>query len=264
MDAHTTLSFLVIALGAFMAGGMNALAGGGTFFSFPALLAAGVPPVMANASNTVALWPASAISAWTYRHEIRRHGRWALLLALVSMLGGLAGGLLLLATSNAAFAQLIPWLLLLATTLFAFSAQVSQLVRWGKAKLGAHSAGEHRPGSVGGVLFQLVVAVYGGFFGAGLGILTLAALAIQGFEDMQELNALKNLTSALNYTVAALTFVIAGAVSRPQTRVMQATALAGGRDGALLARRLPARWLKRLVIAVGATLSVIYFVKTYS
>ena len=250
----------LVAGGAFLAGGMNAIAGGGTFFSFPAMLAAGVPPVTANASNTVALWPASLSSAWVYRREALRHGRWAYLLAAVSLGGGLCGGLLLLATSNAAFSRLVPWLLLVATLLFAFSAQIGRLVTWTKRRLGARPA--HAPAGVGGALFQFVVAVYGGFFGAGMGILTLAALSIQGFEDMQELNALKNLTSAVNYTIAAATFIIAGAISWPHTLIALATATVGGYVGAAVARRLPALWLRRLVIAVGATLTVIYFGKS--
>lgn len=262
METETILSYALISLGAFMAGGMNALAGGGTFFSFPALLAAGVPPVMANASNSVALWPASLLSAWGYRRELKRHGKWVLVLALVSALGGLAGGLLLLATSNAAFSKLIPWLLLVATLLFAFSSQVSRLVTLVKGWLGAAADQEQKPGSLGGALFQFAVAIYGGFFGAGLGILTLAALAIQGFKDMQELNALKNLSSSVNYTVAAITFIVAGAISWPHTLVMLATALLGGRAGTALARRLPAVWLKRVVISVGSLLTLVYFVKT--
>ncbi|MEI7612154.1 MAG: sulfite exporter TauE/SafE family protein [Betaproteobacteria bacterium] len=262
METTSLFSYALIALGAFMGGGMNALAGGGTFFSFPALLAAGVPPVMANASNSVALWPASLLNAWGYRHELQRHGKWVVVLALVSALGGLAGGLLLLSTSNAAFSKLIPWLLLVATLLFAFSSQVSLWVAVVKGWLGAGVALERKPGSLGGASFQFVVAIYGGFFGAGLGILTLAALAIQGFKDMQELNALKNLSSSVNYTMAALTFIIAGAISWPHTLVMLVAALAGGRAGTVLARRLPALWLKRVVIAVGSLLTVVYFVKT--
>lgn len=254
---------LLVALGAFFAGGMNAIAGGGTFFSFPALLAAGVPPITANASNAVALWPASLSSAWAYRKEAMRHGRWALILIIVSLIGGLSGGLLLLATSNAAFSRLIPWLLLVATALFAFSTQVSRLVAWSKRRLGAQ-VNEGPKASLGGSLFQLAVAIYGGFFGAGMGILTLAALSIQGYEDMQELNALKNLTSAVNYTIAALTFLIAGAISWPHTLVALATATLGGFAGAAVAKRMPALWLRRLVIAVGTSLTVIYFFKAYA
>ncbi len=259
----TALDILLVAGGAFLAGGMNALAGGGTFFSFPAMLAAGVPPVTANASNSVALWPASLSSAWAYRHEAMRHGRWAWMLAAVSLAGGLAGGLLLLATSNAAFSRLIPWLLLVATLLFAFSARIGRMVAWikGRGRAGRAAAGPH-PGP-GGVFFQLLVAIYGGFFGAGMGILTLAALSIQGYEDMQELNALKNMTSAINYTVAALTFIIAGAISWPHTLVALGAATVGGYGGALLAKRLPSLWLRRLVIVVGATLTVVYFGRSY-
>ncbi len=263
MDTSSIASFALIAAGAFLAGGMNAIAGGGTFFSFPALLAIGVPPITASASNTVALWPASLSGAWAYRREAMRHRRWALILIGVSLVGGVCGGLLLLAISNAAFAQMIPWLLLIATALFAFSGQVQKIVAGIKRKLGLSAGGEANPGSVGGALFQLVVATYGGFFGAGLGILTLAALAIQGFKDMQELNALKNVASAVNYTVAALTFIVAGAISWPHTLVMLATATVGGYAGASLARRLPALLLRRLVVVVGAALTVIYFYKTY-
>ncbi len=251
---------LLVAGGAFLAGGMNAMAGGGTFFSFPAMLAAGVPPVTANASNTVALWPASISSAWAYRREAMRHGRWAALLALVSVAGGLIGGLLLLAISNETFLRLIPWLLLVATALFAFSAQVGRLIQWIKRRMKIAPA--EKPGSPGGAVFQLIVAIYGGFFGAGMGILTLAALAIQGFEDIQEINALKNLTSAMNYTVAAATFIIAGAISWPHTLVALVTAAIGGYVGAAFARKLPAKWLKRLVIAVGSFLTIVYFIKT--
>ncbi|MBW7900672.1 MAG: sulfite exporter TauE/SafE family protein [Rhodocyclaceae bacterium] len=261
MDASTIAGFALIAAGAFVAGGMNAMAGGGTFFSFPALLAAGVPPVMANASNTVALWPASLSSAWAYRRELEKHRRFALLLIGASFVGGICGGLLLLATSNAAFARLIPWLLLTATALFAFAGHVQRLIAAIKGRLGATQASA--PGSPGGVLFQLFVAVYGGFFGAGLGILMMAALAIQGFKDMQEMNALKNVASAVSYTVAAITFIVAGAISWPHTLLMLVTATLGGYVGALLARRLPGLWLRRMVVAVGSTMTVIYFYKTY-
>ncbi|MBK1680107.1 sulfite exporter TauE/SafE family protein [Rhodocyclus tenuis] len=252
---------LLVAGGAFLAGGMNALAGGGTFFSFPALLAAGVPPVMANATNTVGLCPASLVSAWTYRREAMRHGRWAILLIVVSLIGGIVGGLLLLATSNAAFSKLIPWLLLVATALFAFSGQISKRLTRIRQRLGSTQA--PTPGGVGGAIFQLVVAIYGGFFGAGMGILTLAALSIQGFEDIQEINALKNLTSGINYAVSSATFIIAGAISWPHALVMLVTAMAGGWAGASLARRLPALWLRRLVVAVGSALTLIYFIKIY-
>lgn len=255
------IGLLLVAGGAFLAGGMNALAGGGTFFSFPALLAAGVPPVTANTSNTVALWPASLSSAWVYRAELAKHRQWVIALTVVAAIGGIAGGLLLLAISNKAFTQLIPWLLLLATALFAFSKQISGLVVRTKARLGIHQV-DDQPHSKGGLFFQFLVTVYGGFFGAGQGILTLAALAIQGIEDIQEINALKNWISAVTYTVSALTFIVAGAINWPYTILMVVTATLGGFAGAHIAKYLPAIWLKRLVIIVGSLLTAIYFFKT--
>ncbi len=255
------IGLLLVAGGAFLAGGMNALAGGGTFFSFPALLAAGVPPVTANASNTVALWPASLSSAWVYRQELAKHRDWVVALTIVAAIGGVMGGLLLLAISNKAFTQLIPWLLLLATVLFAFSKQISRLVVKLKSRMGIQQT-DDQPHSKAGLFFQFIVTVYGGFFGAGQGILTLAALAIQGIEDIQEINALKNWISAVTYTVSALTFIIAGAITWPYTLLMVLTATMGGFAGARIARYLPAIWLKRIVIGVGTVMTVIYFFKT--
>jgi len=240
---------------------MNALAGGGTFFSFPALLAAGIPPVTANASNTVALWPASLSSAWVYRRELAKHRDWVFALTIIATIGGIAGSLLLLAVSNAAFMKMVPWLLMLATTLFAFSRQINGLVVRIKSRLRiAHT--DNRPHSPGGLVFQFLVTVYGGFFGAGQGILTLAALSVQGVENIQELNALKNWISGITYTVSALTFIIAGAIHWPFTLIMILTASLGGMAGAQVARFLPALWLKRIVIGVGSCMTVLYFIKT--
>ena len=255
------LGLMLVAGGAFLAGGMNALAGGGTFFSFPALLAAGIPPVTANASNTVALWPASLSSAWIYRKELTKHRNWVVALTMVAAIGGILGGLLLLAISNKVFTTLIPWLLLVATALFAFSKQISRLVVNTKARFGIHHT-DDQPHSKAGLFFLFLVNVYGGFFGAGQGILTLAALAIQGIDDIQEINALKNWISAVTYTVSALTFIIAGAITWPYTLLMILTATLGGVSGARIARYLPAFWLKGFVIVVGSVMTVIYFIRS--
>ena len=249
----------LIGLAAFAAGAVNSVAGGGTFFSFPALLAVGVPPVIANASNAVALWPGSLAGAWAFRRELKRFSKSLPLLSVVAFIGGIAGGLLLLATSNESFSRLIPWLLLAATVLFAFSNQISALVkRWKPAPAGTD---EHHIGP-GGFAFQLLVSIYGGFFGAGMGILMIAALAIQGFKDVLEINALKNWLSAIIYSVAVVTFVVAGAVSWPHTIIMIVTGTFGGYWGAAVARKLPALWLRRFIIAVGGVLTVYYFGKT--
>ncbi|ENO89455.1 sulfite exporter TauE/SafE family protein [Thauera linaloolentis] len=253
------LEIALIGLAAFAAGAVNSVAGGGTFFSFPALLAVGVPPVVANASNAVALWPGSLAGAWAFRRELRRFSKSLPMLTAVAFIGGTAGGLLLLATSNEAFSRLIPWLLLVATVLFAFSSQISAFIkRWKPTPAGTD---EHHIGP-GGFIFQLVVSIYGGFFGAGMGILMIAALAIQGFKDVHEINALKNWLSAIIYSVAVATFVIANAVSWPHTLIMIVTGTVGGYWGATIARKLPALWLRRFIIGVGGVLTVYYFGKT--
>jgi uncharacterized membrane protein YfcA len=245
---------VLVASAAFCAGAMNSVAGGGTFFSFPALLAAGVPPIVANASNSVALWPASLSSAWAYRKELARYKRYLIPMGIVSLLGGVGGGLLLLATQDATFSRLIPWLLLFATLLFAFSGRISAWLR-------APDAGKPEGGAIA-LAGQAVVSVYGGFFGAGMGIMMLASLAMAGHDDVHEINAIKNLLSAIIYSVTVLTFVTAGAVSWPYTIIMLATATLGGYWGASMARKIPALWLRRFIIAVGFMLTVFYFYKT--
>ena len=249
----------IIAVAALAAGAVNSVAGGGTFFSFPALLAIGVPPVVANASNSVSLWPASLASAWAFRRELARFSRCLPMLTVVAFAGGIAGGLLLLATSNAAFARLIPWLLLTATLLFAFSRQISGALKGFRPV--PTEGNTHRIGR-GGFVFQLTVSIYGGFFGAGMGILMIAALAIQGFEDMHEINALKNWLSTVIYSVAVATFTIAGAVSWPHTVVMLVTGTLGGYLGARVARQLPTPLIRGFVILIGAVLTIYYFGKT--
>ncbi|HJW53657.1 MAG TPA: sulfite exporter TauE/SafE family protein [Burkholderiaceae bacterium] len=244
----------LVCIAAFCAGAMNSVAGGGTFFSFPALLAVGVPPVVANASNSVALWPASLSGAWAYRKELAHYKRYLVPMGIISLIGGIGGGLLLLSTKDATFSRLIPWLLLFATVLFAFSGKISALLR------GVDSG---KPGnSTISLAGQAVVSVYGGFFGAGMGILMLASLAMAGHDDVHEINAIKNLLSAVIYSVTVLTFVIAGAVSWPYTIIMLVTATLGGYWGVTVARKIPALWLRRFIIAVGLILTVFYFYKT--
>lgn len=245
--------------GGFAGGAMNALAGGGTFFSFPALLAAGIAPVSANATNAVALWPASLSTAWALRRELRAlplHS-YLLPLAAAAMVGGLGGGLLLLLTSDQVFYQLIPWLLLLATLLFTFSRRLARLIK-------RHSDAPQRLRlSPTGFFFQLLVSLYGGFFGAGMGIMMIASLAISGRTQVVEINAIKSLLSSVIYSVATLTFIVAGAVHWPALLIMLSGTIAGGYCGGRLARLLPDTWLRWLVILIGWTLSLFYFYQVY-
>ncbi|WP_339846799.1 sulfite exporter TauE/SafE family protein [uncultured Halopseudomonas sp.] len=245
--------------GGFAGGAMNALAGGGTFFSFPALLAAGIAPVSANATNAIALWPASLSTAWALRRELRALPLRSYLLPLTvaALVGGLGGGLLLLLTSDQLFYRLIPWLLLLATLLFTFSKSLARLVT------GQHMLKESpRLGPVG-FLCQLLVSLYGGFFGAGMGIMMIASLAIAGRTRVVEINAIKSLLSSVIYSVATLTFIIAGAVHWPALLIMLPGTVVGGYCGGRLARWLPDAWLRALVILVGWSLSLLYFYKVY-
>ena len=252
----------LIGAGGFAAGAVNAMAGGGTFFSFPAMLAVGLPPVVANASNSVALWPGSLSGAWAYRQELARYKRYLLPMGIASFIGGAMGGLLLLAAGDARFAALIPWLLAFATLLFAFSPQLSVALKRIRPAKEQPTNEEHGAGSPVGWVVQLLVSVYGGFFGAGMGILMMASLAIGGHEDVQHINALKNLLSAVIYSVTVMTFIVAGAVSWPHTLVMVITATLGGYWGANMARKIKGPWLRRMVIAVGTALTVYYFYKT--
>ncbi|AYH42468.1 sulfite exporter TauE/SafE family protein [Azoarcus sp. DN11] len=254
----TAGEILLIGLAAAMAGAMNSIAGGGTFFSFPALLTIGVPPVVANASNAVALWPASLSGAWACRRELARFRTGLAALSLVALVGGIAGGVLLLSTGDDTFSQLIPWLLLTATVMFAASGRISALL----TRLRQRPVDGPSHGSAGGLLFQLGVSIYGGFFGAGMGIVMIAALAIQGHRDIHDINALKNWLSAIIYSVAVVTFAVAGAVSWPHTLVMIVTAAIGGYWGAVGARKVPAAWLRRFIIGVGSILTTYYFLKT--
>lgn len=255
----TPSEILLMSAGGLAAGAVNAMAGGGTFFSFPALLAVGLPPVLANASNSVALWPGSLAGAWAYRQELARYKRYLLPMGAASLLGGVAGGLLLLAAGDARFAALIPWLLAFATLLFAFSPQLSKALKRLRPVLAGEAGGDHGAGSPAGWFVQLLVSIYGGFFGAGMGILMMASLAIGGHEDVQHINALKNLLSAVIYSVTVITFIVAGAVSWPHTLVMLLSASLGGYWGASMARKIRGPWLRRMVIAVGGALSVYYF-----
>jgi hypothetical protein len=236
---------LLLALAGFAAGGMNALAGGGTFFSFPALLAAGLPPVTANATNAVALWPASLAGAWAARASLRPLGRYLIPLLLAGLAGGLLGGLLLLAGGDDVFRVLIPWLLLAATALFAAS---PWLGRW-LAERRKNREAEHPPHTPLSLGAHIGVSIYGGYFGAGMGILQLAAFSIEG-HALARANALKNLISAVIYSIATLTFIIAGATI-------------GGYAGGALGEKLPPALLRAFVILVGSGMTLYYFWSTY-
>src|SRR3989442_7677416 len=233
---------------AFSAGAVNAVAGGGSLISFPALLAAGYPAKTANVTNTVALWPGYLGGSVGYRQELRRQRRRISLLLAPTVLGAIAGSAILLSTPGDAFKFIVPFLILFAVVLMIFQERLGELAA-------AHqlhtSSDDHVPLPLHIAMFLL--AVYGAYFGAGLGILTLAAFSILLPDDLQHSNALKGMTSLLINAVAVLYFAAFGPVEWGPALLMAGTALAGGYLGVGLARRLGATRLRRAVIAYGIT-----------
>ena len=243
------------------AGAVNAVAGGGTLLTFPTLLAALTGPlgvaeasVVANATSTVALVPGSLAGAWGFRRELRGNRRWLVLLFLPSLLGGLAGALLLTCTNPNYFKLVVPWLLLLASLLFLAQ---PYLTRWfpphpetGRPSLGVQTAV---------VVFQFFVSVYGGYFGAGIGILMLTSLSFMGMGDVHRINAVKTILAAVINGVSIVVFVAANKVVWSYAVAMAVASIVGGYYGAVVGRRLP-RWLIRgFVVVVGLVLAAYYF-----
>src|SRR3954471_18975805 len=216
----------VVAMAAFAAGLINSIAGGGTLVSFPALLWTGRDPVLANATSTVALWPASLAGVYGFRRELKGGARCFLLFGAPSLLGGVLGAVLLLRTPSETFARLVPFLILFATLLLAAQEPISR-------KLGrVEGTKPTRAWWVGAVVFQFLVGVYGGYFGAGIGILMLAALGLLGLHDIHRMNAVKTVLAAVMNGVSVVVFVIDGKVDWHFALVMAVAAIGGGYLGA--------------------------------
>ena len=249
--SHFHLSLLFVT--ALIAGAINSVAGGGTLLTFPALLAAGVPSVAANATSTVALVPGSISAYWGYRGEMGRSRHALARLALPSLLGGALGAWLAVKAGNALFDHLVPWLIFSATFLFLAQEPVRRWLDGRRHSPGAESGG--LPGEShfgpGALLFQFFVAVYGGFFGAGIGILMLAALGFLGQTNIHRMNGLKNFAAICINGVGAATFILFGRVHWPLALLMATGAIIGGFGGAGLARRVGQTNVRRLVVAIG-------------
>jgi uncharacterized membrane protein YfcA len=243
---------LLVAVGLF-AGICNAVVGGGTLFTFPVLIAGGLSPILANTTTTVALLPGTITSAFSYLPQlanVRKHLGSRVLIALA---GGFAGAAVLLWSGNAVFFYIVPWLLAAATLLFAFSRRIVAEIRQ-----------PSRPRRQWRLLtMEFGSAVYGGYFGAGIGILLIASMAISGEEDIQSINAQRNFLVVFINGIAALVFVIRGTVNWAVAIIVMTGAIAGGYVGARIAKYLPNIWLRRVVTAAGAFFSLYYFVKAY-
>jgi uncharacterized protein len=230
---------------------MNSVAGGGSFLSFPALVFAGIPPISANATNNAAMWVGTIGSARGYREEVWAHRRLLWPVVSVSIAGSLIGACLLLVTPQALFIRLIPWLLLFATLVFAGSPLLARR---------ADAPPRHAPWQVA---VQFAVAIYGGYFGAGMGILMLAVLAFSGLPSFNAQNAIKNVLAVSINGVALVPFVAARIVDWRFALPMAAIAFAGGYFGARFFRRVPQRFARGLVVAIGAVMTIVFFVRSY-
>ena len=248
-------------MAAAIAGTLNAVAGGGTFVSFPALLATGLPAVQANATNTVALWPGLAASTGAYLKRLDVPRRLLVPLLITSVIGGFAGSLLLLYTPQHVFLRLVPWLLLSGTLLFAFGNNFRTLA--GRtAKGGDWHQMSWRVVTVTSFV-ELLIGIYGGYFGAGIGFITLGMLAALGMRDINAMSAIRTLLAAVINAAAVLMFVVARAVFWPQCLVMIAGATAGGWFGAHFAQKTDPVTIRRVVIAIGVAMTAYYFVKIH-
>jgi len=245
--------FLLIAGAGLIAGAMNALAGGGSFVSLPALIAAGVPSVAANASSTVALFPGGAASAWAYRDGLGAVGAASLKsLLLTTLAGGAIGAMLLLCTPVTTFDVVLPWLLLLATLALSVGQKLGELLRrrW-----------HIRPAAV--LTIQFALAIYGGYFGGAVGIMMMAAWGLLDSRELKSLNAPRTLLVSAANAVAVLTFILAQAVHWHETIIMLVAATLGGYGGAQLGRRAPAKAVRAGTVLLTSLITLAFFARAY-
>ncbi len=245
----TPLDYVLLILAGYFAGVLNTIAGGGSFLTFPALVWAGIPPIAANATSAVAVLPGYLGGTLGFRRELKTlDTRTLVRLSLLGLVGGISGALLLLITPAAVFDIAVPFLLLGATLLFAFGNRLMSLLR---------SSGRPLPMGPG----LLAVAVYGGYFNGGLGIMLLAHFAAAGMQELNLMNGLKNLLSFVLSSISVATFAIAGIVEWPQALVMMVAATIGGYSGAGIARALPARVVRAIVIGVGLVMTLVFLLR---
>lgn len=245
--------YLVLTLAAFAAGILNSIAGGGTFLTLPALVYAGIPPVAANATSTLVVCPGYLGAALGFRRELRSIDRAPLFKTLaIGVAGGLVGAGLLVISSDAAFSVIVPFLLLLATFAFALEEKM-------RAWLSERSFAFTPFGAAG----TFAVAIYGGYFNGGLGIVLLALFALWGMTDINVMNGLKNAVSLTLSLVSVAAFAAAGIVAWPEALLMMVAATTGGYCGAPLSRALPRRIIRAVVIVTGLTMSLIFFARLW-
>jgi uncharacterized membrane protein YfcA len=238
------------------AGAVNSVAGGGSLISFPSLVAFGIPAIQANATNTAAIWPGSLSSAVAYSRDIKPDRQLLLTLLLPSMVGGLLGAVVLVVTPPELFNRVVPFLVLFATLLFASRDLIDRLIKRGEGEEHVSTLGR-----IWGFLFQLFVATYGGYFGAGIGILMLGSLSVMGLRDIHRMNGLKTVLATLINVIAFVYFAARGLVVWPIAVVMGIGSILGGFAGARFAKRVDQRLLRGFVIVIGLAVSAWFFFK---
>ena len=244
---------------ALLGGALNAVAGGGSFIGVPALLSAGIAPVAANATTTLAMWPGSLSSAVAYRREIVHARHWLVTLGAASLIGGLVGGWLLIRTPDQRFLVLLPWLMFAASVTFTLGGRVADRLSKRRGASAAASRSTRAPLWI--LLFQFVIAIYGGYFGGGMGIMMLAAFSIAGMADIHEMNGLKTLLAVAINGVALVEFIVSGAIAWAPGLIMVAGGIVGGYYGASIARKIEAGVVRAVVIVIAWTMTVYFFIR---
>lgn len=249
---------LLLLFAGMAAAGLNSVAGGGSFISYPALVFIGVDPVRANATSTFALWPAWFATGSALRQELWSERRLLLLLGIPCVVGSVVGALILVRTPSPTFVRILPFLLLAATLLFAFGDRLRTL---GRGSREGPDIPNIPSGGVG--LVQLGIAVYGGYFGGGMGLLMLALLALQGMTDLHRMNAVKSVLAVIINGFALATFAFTRSIDWRPGLVMAAGGMVGGYLGPVVARRVPPLQLRRFVVAVGLLMTALFFSRAY-
>lgn len=250
---------LALFVAAFVAGMINSIAGGGTLITFPILLWTGLDAKMANATSTVALWPGLLGGLWGYRREMQNSRPLLVRLGITSVCGGALGAWLLIKTPSPVFARLVPFLILFATVLFIAQEPISRRLRSRTATTETHDPS--RKWWAGAILFQFASAIYGGYFGAGNGILMLAALGLLGISDIHKANGVKNYLGMCLNSVAIIGFAVSGLVRWPDALLMAVSAIAGGYYGASIAQRLGRVFVRRAVIVIGLVIGIAMLIR---
>lgn len=264
LPPYTDWHWLWLTVAAFLAGVLNAVAGGGSFLLFPAMLSMRMLPVQANATNTVALWPGQLTSVAAYRDDIRKNFRVAIPMAIAGLIGGTVGAIVLLNTPQMTFLRLVPWLLLIAAVIFALSGPVSRRLEHRKLErnVAPQSGDVHRPHMTAVFIGTVVVCFYIGYFGAGAGFLIITLLSLFGYQDLNEINALKVVSTTMANGIAFVLFVIDGQVVWRYCLLAMITCAIGGYTSASLARKIPQPVLRGTVVIIGLGMAAYFFWKT--